>query len=948
MIHLSTEQRQAVTAPGNVLVRAGAGSGKTAVLSARILHLLDRGTAPEQIVAVTYTDAAAAELRRRVRDAWVAQGHPAEALQGSVIGTVHHLASLIARAHPLESGAPLRLDMLDEAASALWHAAHLPRALAQLSPTLVGALPPELRDPWLLHLLADPERAQAGLDAGIPTGIREQPDHAAAVETLRALFGQVHPVLQSWRADQGVGTFVDLERWALRALAFPQVRTWCAARWTHLFLDEAQDANPVQWQLLQGLWHPDAALTAVGDAQQGIYGFRGADVRVLGDIRQAILARGGQEIILDTTYRMSPKLLEPLNGALTRVMPAPTRQRAGAVPFVPLRPGRSDSNHPPLFEIIVTEGEHAGQRAQDEARTLARRVAQLLQDQTPVRDPATGKSRPARPGDVAVLLRSRTHQVAYVAALRAEGVPCAPVGGHELYRRPEVLDAAAFLQFLADPTDDLALLAVLRGPGVGLPDAHWFTLWSARTAPSLWERVQADSACAQFVSWISAFLTRRAAYSAARLVWAALGRSGALQVHAAQADGTERLANLQVFMAQLRTWAQAGDRDVVQAAARLRPLLAGGHASPEALGPVTDAVQVLTIHAAKGLEFPIVVLPHLRHEPRGPVPALLLNPDQGVGLALPGRPSAALQRLRTEQQGRERLEAERVRYVALTRAADHLLIGLQATRGQLPTVRTYAAAFAAAGAVWIQEASAAAEGAASRGLDSVSLTLPATLPITALRAYQACPRQFMLRYAQGAALSPLGSRTREQAVSAGDIGTAVHLALWRDWDAAKLRDFARGWDVTAQREAWTLITQFRQHAAFAEVQHREQRELPIRLSVGPLILQGQVDAYSPTDSLVWDFKTDRVIEPERHLLQVAAYAQYLGARRAALAYLRQGVLHEFTSEQLHQGQQELRAIADKIAGHAFNPIPSVQVCPTCPFRALCPATVQGVVGHAAA
>jgi ATP-dependent helicase/nuclease subunit A len=946
MIRLSTEQRQAVTALGSVLVHAGAGSGKTAVLSARILHLFEQGTSPNQIVAVTYTEAAAAELRRRVRDAWVAQGRPAEALSSSVIGTVHHLASLIARAHPLESGAPLKLAVLDEAASALWHAAHLPHALAQLSPTLVGALPPELRDPWLLHLLTDPARAQAGFGIKTPPEIWEQPDHATALGALRALFGQVQPLLQSWRTEQGVGTFADLELWALRALAFPQVRAWCAARWTHLLLDEAQDANPVQWQLLQRLWHPDASLTAVGDAQQGIYGFRGADVRVLGEIRQAILARGGEEITLDTTYRMVPGLLASLNGALTRVMPSPTRQRAGAVPFIPLRPGRTDSIGQSVFEVMVTEGEHAGERAQGEARTLARRVAQLLQDQTLVRDPATGESRPARSGDVAVLLRSRTHQAAYVAALRAEGIPCTPVGGRELYRRPEVLDAAAFLQFLADPTDDLALLAVLRGPGVGLPDAHWFTLWSARMGSSLWARVQADPACVQIVSWLSALLVRRSAYSAARLVWAALGRSGALQVHAAQSDGTQRLANLQVFMTQLRTWAQAGDRDVVRAAARLRPLLEGGHAALEASGTITGVVQVMTIHASKGLEFPIVVLPHLRHDLRGPLPTILLDPEQGIGLALPGRPSAALQRLRADQQIRERLEAERVRYVALTRAADHLLIGIQATRGQLPTVRTYAAAFAAAGAVW---AAGPAEGATSRRLDSVTLTLPDTLPITALRVYQACPRQFMLRYVQGAVPSPLGGGTRQdQAVSAGDVGTVVHLALWRDWDEAKLQDFVWDWDIAAQHEAQTLIAQFRQHPAFAGVQRRARREVPIMLSVGTLVLRGQVDAYSPTDSLVLDFKTDQVIEPERHLLQVAAYAQYLGARRAALAYLRQGVLHEFTPEQLHRGQQELREIADKVAGHAFDPIPSAQVCPTCPFRALCPAMVQTTVGHAAA
>lgn len=402
-------------------------------------------------------------------------------------------------------------------------------------------------------------------------------------------------------------------------------------------------------------------------------------------------------------------------------------------------------------------------------------------------------------------------------------------------------------------------------------------------------------------------------------------------------------------MAQLRLWAQAGDRNVVQATARLRPLLEGGHTAPEAPGTVTDVVQVMTIHASKGLEFPIVVLPHLRHVPRSPLPTILLDPEQGVGLALPGRPSAALQRLRTEQQGRERLEAERVRYVGLTRAADHLLIGLQATRGQLPTIGTYAAAFAAAGAVWVQRDSADAKGATSRGLGSVPLTLPDTLPITALRVYQACPRQFMLRYVQGAAPSPLGGGTRQdQAVSAGNVGTVVHLALWRDWDEAELQDFVQDWDVAARQAAGTLIAQFRQHRAFAGVQRRERREVPIMLSVGTLVLRGQVDAYSPTDSLVLDFKTDQVIEPERHLLQVAAYAQYLGARRAALAYLRQGVLHEFTSEQLHQGQQALREIADKIAGHAFDPTPSVQVCPACPFRALCPATVQATVGHAAA
>ena len=99
-------------------------------------------------------------------------------------------------------------------------------------------------------------------------------------------------------------------------------------------------------------------------------------MRVLDEIRRAILARGGQEVALDTTYRMVPRLLAPLNEALIRVMPAPTRQRAGAVPFVFLCPGRSGSDHPCIFKIMVMKREHAGERVQDEARTLARRAVQ--------------------------------------------------------------------------------------------------------------------------------------------------------------------------------------------------------------------------------------------------------------------------------------------------------------------------------------------------------------------------------------------------------------------------------------------------------------------------------------------------------------------------------------------------------------------------------------------
>ena len=504
--------------------------------------------------------------------------------------------------------------------------------------------------------------------------------------------------------------FDDLEAAALRLL-----RRDAAARahWQGqiqaLLIDEFQDTNARQRDLLAILNGDAGKLFIVGDGKQSIYRFRGADVTVFREEREAI-AENGAGYQLATSYRAHRRLIEILNAALQPVLGERDPERPYVEPFAALEHHREDPAPgltPPYLELHLAVGTKSDGALDRAAQILATRLAALVEggDVTLAREEAYDAQRQTRPldyGDVAILCRASSSFAAYENALEATGIPFLTVAGRGFYDRPEVRDVLNALQALADPSDDLALAGLLRSVAVGLSDMGLYRLRQAQRsaeAPSLWHFLQG---CESSPSIDLAFLGDEASLAddARRRIQHLhdlVGRTTVADVLKAFLDATAYRAtllragqarganNLDKLLADAHASGIVGVGEFVEYVTELRDVAAR---EGEARAVARGAVQIMTVHQAKGLEFPVVVIGDAaRRAPRsrgvlidetlGLVPPLT---DERLVSAADGsrrveKVTSAAYRLAQERESdRERAESDRLLYVAATRARDMLLI----------------------------------------------------------------------------------------------------------------------------------------------------------------------------------------------------------------------------------------------------------------------------------
>ncbi|CAM3456307.1 UvrD-helicase domain-containing protein [Deinococcus deserti] len=382
--------------------------------------------------------------------------------------------------------------------------------------------------------------------------------HDEAVLALGALFAHVRQRFAELKAEQEIATFADLETYADTALQQAAVQAYYADRWTHLLIDEAQDTNPVQWRILSALAGSGVNLTVVGDEKQSIYAFRRADVEVFRAAQTEVQARGGSVIPMGMSFRTHAGLVSAINTYFENLMQGPDMDRPTAARFEPLTAFRAESpsgSDTACVELHALQGEDEATLRAAEAAYLAGRIQALLLAGQPVYDRALNGTRPLRLSDIALLYRARTHQQVYENALAAAGLPYVVHGGRGLYDRPEVLDATNLLQAVADPTADVSLVAVLRGPHVHLTDQILLdTAQRRQDGESFWTAAgrSAHPDVQAAVAWIRELRAASARLSASQLLMDADARTGALLVHAAQPDGPRRLENVRRFQALLR------------------------------------------------------------------------------------------------------------------------------------------------------------------------------------------------------------------------------------------------------------------------------------------------------------------------------------------------------------------------------------------------------------
>lgn len=725
---------------------------------------------------------------------------------------------------------------------------------------------------------------------------------AAALSDLKAVFERVCAAY----AEECGGNldFLDLE---LRALHLLQSQEELAQRLCrralYLLIDEYQDTNPTQnllfEQLLARAHHP-GRFFAVGDAKQSIYGFRGADVGVFNEARPAVEQRNSamgvlqrptllpwgleapatQErrrglVVMNTNYRSVKRLLEAGNELLGSVLWRGAYRRFDARPG-PMTPGRPEEGdeHPVELHFMSDNARRTPEGAPDENELVASLVKRAC---------AQG----AKLSDIALLVRTRSNNGAMLQAFARHGIPLVAMGEGGLLATQEAMDCVNLLRVLANESDDIALIGLLRSPLGGISDVCLMQLAprpgeAGQPLIRRLERLNAgnrqDAEALRRLRDVLASLRREAGrQSAARLLARGLASLGAGLAFSHGSGAEQRLANLERLLEVVRE-TQGQFSSLAALARELARRIEEGEdetqGQPQTQG---EYVRLMTIHGSKGLEFPIVILPDIGNQLSASNTLLVrdLPPAEEVGrpmgLYLPwlgddearGKPRPDFEAWRATLDAEERQRAEYLRlfYVAFTRARDKLIL-----TGYVPDkIRT--GSHAAWADLLLARLGSGGYGDSGRALPGVSLTwhrnLAAAEPMNhspmLARLKQACESGMlpMAREVDRSLAWPLAPRVappRPAEPESVELGTLVHAELERrilararglHLELGQLRPEISG-HVKRAEEALATLPRAREFPEWRAFDSESERRLDLlRVRDG--------DEYD-----IVDFKTDRV------------------------------------------------------------------------------------------
>ena len=1000
---LTASQRQAVIRLGqDVCVLAGPGSGKTRVLVERYRWLVEsQGLAPARLLAITFTEKAAAELRHRLFAAFLTQPDLREAVAQAPICTIDALCARLLRENALALGVDPDFEVLEEAEAALLLRqaidAELNQLLAQnperfqelfdawVTNSPVSALARVYRDfrmsgdpvvrlpspppecaPDASAAAADEETGLRNLNrerAGrrrrqkqsppdvVPGAAPSQWDEFARPrQTLAAILTGIDQRFQAQKRARCALDFHDLEALTLELLTqSPEAASQIRARYDFILMDEVQDTNPLQWRLAEQLRRP-GRFFAVGDANQAIYGFRHARPEGLRKYRDAVLAAGG---VIDSLRENFRSRAEILQFAEAVVDGQPGIETPGLIAARVFREAAG-----PAVECCEIHAGEPRKRHEVEAAWVADRILALMNSgyRVDVRD----GERPLRFEDIAILCRTTGRFPQLEAALAARGIPYLMTGGMSFFEQQEVLDGLLWLRAVADPGDELALAGVLRSPIVGLDAA---ALWSLHSHGSLAAGLN-DSPLP-----------------------ALRGCAALLAQHRARAeDDPPDLLLTEVFdwADCWSRWSAAQRANVAKLLRLLRERWEAGPAGPAALldymdhlrsatreanAPALyspDAVQLMTIHAAKGLEFPVVFLPALDLQGQQDPQDLSYSSQGGLGARWRTTRGAqsddANQNFIDRQKAARKEESTRLLYVAMTRAEQKLIVSFTATERKNHWIQRVCAAVPVAtvtepwespGPPWVPAAP----------LPEQLVPLPApptgathTVGVTDVVRFLDCPRRYLLERLIGWLRKPAaagGSRIPAEngpadchELEASAVGEAVHAVL------------AGRTPAVCPPEVEELVQVFRESSLGLRLGSASliRREDSFVAELGGVIVRGAIDLWFEEggQTVLVDYKTDQLPAcqvPERaaiYAIQLQLYA--LALRRAGVTSPLEAYLHFLRPGQIvavdvsEPALASAEKVVEQLAYHQKTldfPLREGQRCSRCPYyKRACPAPRQ--------
>ncbi|MBZ5581101.1 MAG: UvrD-helicase domain-containing protein [Acidobacteriia bacterium] len=1020
---------------------AGPGSGKTTVLVEYFRRLVAAGVDPLRIVAITFTEKAALHMRKKLAEVFSSDQAVRAGLERAWVSTVHGFCARVLRENAVFAGVDPLFYVAGEREAWLLQRESISAALEALfreRPAAVGDLmrglpasdfeeaalsaydamraagvaveqlaayptPPgcTLRDVALTldeltgaglslpgwscaqrqHLNEIMEGAERAVSSATPldalsaiasfsANLRKCKQGTPAYELVRRLKDEIkearYSLITAHYAPQrelliealrrfdrmyregkrqaGALDFADLEECAVRLLSEdPEARARIRAQFDYVLMDELQDTNGQQAKLL-ALLRPPGRFYAVGDINQSIFGFRHAEPQVFLDYRAAA-GRSGRVVQLDANFRSRAEVLRAVETIVEGAPGIEPRSQKAEREFA--APGE------PVVECLCAAD------AELEARWVARRILEL--------------DREFR--DISVLVRNTEVIPEFAAAFDEAGVPYVFNRGRGFYDSPEVADMVNLLRVIANPRDEIALAATLRSPFVGVSaDAILeLKLASENMGAGLALLGDGDPPLMRFRERLAEWRARREYVTFDRLLLRAMDDCGYQPE-----SGARGAANLEKFLAEAREASARLSLDefvaelgLVREANPRQP-----DAPPEELA---DAVKLITVHSAKGLEFPVVFIAALHKGVDASPPPIAFSPHIGLGARWrdPARREEKddlyLHALRHERKEREEREASRLLYVAMTRAEERLILSFSAGARKpanwagvvIDKLRLnisepcdeVVTRVAPNGEEW-QLRVVVAPATAPFGRGSVTPGRAAQLvefvpppplagqhdtdaAVTALTAFANCPRAYYLGHYLG--FEAVASKRQVYEIPAAELGTQVHALL----AGAPAPD--------ADPEALRLADVFRQsplgrRAARAA---RAEREFDFVMAAGQLVIRGQIDLWFEEggEVVVVDYKTDEVTRAQAreraddYAFQLRLYALALeratgrAPDRAWLYFLRPNTAVEvdLSPSLLDSPEQVARDFQEAQAELRF-PMKEGERCRHCPFaRDLCPA-----------
>jgi DNA helicase-2/ATP-dependent DNA helicase PcrA len=600
---LNPAQREAAGAPGGpLLILAGAGSGKTRVITYRLAHLLNGGVDPRAIIAVTFTNKAAGEMRERAE-------RLAPGARGCWIGTFHALSARLLRAYADRLGLRRDFVIFDD---------HDQRVLATRL----------LKDLNLSDRLFPPRQLLGQVDDAKNRGLG--PADVPAGDWQNETFKRFYTAYQKRLLQVNACDFGDLLLHALRLCqAGDEVSAYLGRRFEHVLVDEFQDTNRVQYLLAQHFARGSRNLCVVGDDDQSIYRWRGADLHNILDFERDY--PDARVVKLERNYRSTGLILKAANGVIAR-----NRARKAKTLYT-----ENELGTPILYAVCEDERE--------EAQFITRSIKHLQREE--------GR----KPGECAVFYRTHAQSRVIEEALRAADLHYAIVGGLRFYDRAEIKDLCAYLRVLHNPDDEVDLLRIVNVPARGLGDTSVEKIVACARARDL-SLYEAMRACTPpdcdvvgtaarrrlgvFVDLLEHLRTAAAALGPADLADLVLEQTGYLAALAADnsEESQSRVENLMEFIGDVRQYEQTDPEPSLTGYLERISLASDLDGYNEAEGRIS----LMTIHSAKGLEFKVVFVAGL---------------EEGI-----------FPHGRSLDEPAELEEERRLAYVAITRARERLLL----------------------------------------------------------------------------------------------------------------------------------------------------------------------------------------------------------------------------------------------------------------------------------